>query len=114
MLTRASAKYFDISKETAQVLMDCVELGARDARVGFEDCENTQGQVVGALNRCFRSRYPVRQDILESALWSCNLLSEIGKFKHPRGVAFPDFVKALLPPKYRYDFFFNLILEDKT
>ena len=58
------------------VLLDNVRLGASMPDVGFEDANQTYNSIVTKLNK----KVSLKVSDLESALWSCNLLDEKGKF----------------------------------
>lgn len=62
---------------------------SRNPRVGFEDADQTLGELSGKL----ASRYVrINTKDLESALWASNLLDELGQFWHPNDVSFDQFV----------------------
>ena len=96
-----------LTKEARDVLLHCIEKGASHPQVGFYDINYTQLQLMRRLRRSLR----VRLSDLSSALWSANLLSEVGEFEHPRGLTFQDFLLECLPDTYEFDYFFSLIKE---
>lgn len=96
-----------LSESDVAVLLDHVSRGAAHPLVGFEDAERTLSQ----LERALRGR-AVDAEVLESALWSCNLMDEVGDFRHPEGVEFKDFVKSVTPKGLVFNRFFNVFLEE--
>lgn len=74
------------------VLLYAVYQGAADEDVGFEDAQETLDTLTRKLNK----KIFMEPAVLESALWSCNLLNEKGKFIHPRGLSFEQFLKDVL------------------
>jgi hypothetical protein len=100
-------KFVSLSEETVEVLLDHVSRGAAHPQVGFEDAAMTKKQLHNAL-----IGRAVRLEALESALWSCNLLDELGQFRHTIG--FREFVATLTPPGYKFDGFFNVFLEESV
>jgi len=74
------------------VLLFNVHKGATDAEVGFEDCRETLDTFTRKLNKYMF----VDPMLLESALWSCNLLDEHGRFWHPQGLTFEEFLKKVV------------------
>lgn len=90
------------------VLLLHVYQASKDPEVGFEDADETLDTLVGKMNHEFL----IDLSLLESALWSCNLLNEKDKFWHPRGWTFKQFLKHLFPGE-RFNLFFNM-LEEKN
>lgn len=60
--------------------------------MGFEDTKETLLSFTMRLNKYIK----IHTDDLEVALWSCNLLNEKGKFRHPHKLTFDDFLKRAL------------------
>jgi hypothetical protein len=56
----------------------------------------------------------VDEEILESALYCCNMLNEIRRdpFWDPRGLTFDEFLARVVPKKKKFNKKYNL-LEDK-
>lgn len=91
------------------VLLDHLSRGAFHPEVGYENSEVPYKKMVRNLaERTIR----IRVSEVESALWSCNLMSEIGKFEHPDGLSFDNFVKKMLRGK-DYNYIYNFIEEKK-
>lgn len=92
------------------VLLYHVYRGSQVEEVGFEDCERTMEEIVKQLNR--KTVY-INKEVVESALWSTNLMNEIGKFWEPTDLEFNDFVERLVSLEsapIRFDDFFNLLI----
>lgn len=99
--------YYEPSLLDVATLLLHIHWGAQDEDVGFEDADRTLDQMTRTM--CKRT-LPLKKDVLESALWSCNLLSEKGQFWSPRGETFQEFVHRLLKPhKGDFDEFYNWI-----
>lgn len=88
------------------ILLHHVYQAAKDPGIGFEDADETIETLTGKVNQEFL----IDLSLLESALWSCNLMNEAGKFWHPRGLDFKQFVKYLFPGE-RFNTVFNMIEE---
>lgn len=103
--------HLTVSATTRSVLARDVRDGAESPLVGFEDAERTQEQVIGYLSGGFR----IPTSVVESALWSSNLLNECGTWSHPDGLTFDDWVSSILS-KYHltFDKFWNRIEERET
>lgn len=86
------------------VLLFNVKRGAQLEAVGFEDANRTIESLIRQLNRAMW----VDRSILESCLWSCNLLNEKNKFWHPTDKSFDDFLKDLIG-NVNFDRFYNTI-----
>jgi hypothetical protein len=71
------------------VFLQHIYKAAGNDKVGFEDARRTLDMLVRELNRGVL----LPPDTIESALWSCNLLDELGEFAHPRGLTFEQFAK---------------------
>ena len=84
----------------------CFE-AANDPEIGFEDAWRTVEELVEALDN-FNFVY---RNLLESALWCCNLLDEKGKFWHPMGLSFEEYLHTILKKDEDFDYFYNLIVK---
>lgn len=79
-------------------LLDIVTLlrnlydGNADPEVGFEDASETIQSITKQLNK----KVWIEPRVLESALWSANLLNEKGKFTDVKGRSFEEFVREML------------------
>lgn len=99
--------YLQISDENRSLLLRDVVVGAESSSVGFEDAEQTLEQRVRQLKQAHH--LPV--SAIEAALWSSNLLHELGEWNHPGGLEFDAWINELLGPKLEFDRFWNLIEE---
>lgn len=79
------------------VLLLNVIKGAQKSSVGFEDADRTYKQMLEQLGRP-GTKILVNESLIESALWSCNLLDEQGEFEHPSGTKFGPWLRKLLKP----------------
>ena len=70
------------------VILHNMWLAKTDPDIGFLDAQNLMNDVVGT----FRKRFNVSKAHLESALWCCQMLHEKGKFWHPDGATFDQFL----------------------
>lgn len=86
------------------VLLYNMHLGAADESVGFEDAAESLETLTRKLNK----QILVEPAVLESLLWSSNLLHEQGKWHHPKGVDFNEWVNSLIKPD-RFERYFHLI-----
>ncbi len=80
-----------VSLYNLMVLLWNVHKGVGLRQVGFEDADHT----LESLTRALSPEVLLKKDLIESAMWSCNLLDEQGKFCHPRGISFDEFKKKL-------------------
>jgi hypothetical protein len=90
-------------------LIQNVIVGAQTTEVGFEDARET----VESLTRKLNGFTMIETSVLESALWSCNLLNENQKFWDTKGRDFDSFLKDLLGNARRFDKTYNLIKDLK-
>lgn len=74
------------------VILDNVYQAAKEKDIGFEDSRETLSLFLFRMNRLIR----LYTEDVESGLWSCNLLNEKGKFRHPRGWSFDEFLSRVL------------------
>lgn len=91
----------------AAVILSNLAIARKDKDVGFEDADRTYDEVIDAFTR--GGTVSVKQEVLESALWACNLLDERGKFFHPSGKSFDRFLKLLLSRQERFNRDLNFI-----
>lgn len=107
---KESEAVFNLSPYQIAVLIFNVKYGSNHKMVGFEDADYTEHQLRMQLDN--ETKIPVRKFALESALWSCNLLSEVGEFQHPEGKDFRRFVSEILDARRKKEWFnfdYNLI-----
>jgi hypothetical protein len=107
METKPPSKWRKLSLTDILVLIDNVHRGAAlPQRVGFCDANETLETLTGRLNK----KVWVPVSAVESALWSCNLLTEIGQFRDAvRKRTFDEVLKDILGPGETYHRFYNLI-----
>ena len=111
---RKKSRPFRVNLLDLAVLLYHIHRGAQlEHSVGFEDCDYTLSQLTKELSPC---RAEVDQATLQSALWSCNLMDEVGEWDSPTGEDFDSFLARLLKfapkdPSSRltYDKFYNLL-----
>ncbi len=107
----AKREHLTLSVLDIATLLVHVHRGAQlEEKVGFEDCEST-------LHELTKKLAPFRLSIdrvpLESALWSCNLMDEVGEWWSPTGESFDTFV-ARIAKGYAFDKFFNLLKKKES
>jgi hypothetical protein len=83
--------------------------GSRQELVGFEDARETINSLTKRLNKSV----VVDPNLLESCLWSCNLMNEQGKFWDCRGRNFEEFLREALPGA-KLDPFYNTLTFKKV
>lgn len=88
------------------VLLVNVYEAAKNKEVGFEDANETMDTLIAKMNKEFY----IELSVLESALWSCNLLDEAKGFWHPKDMSFAEYVKKLFP-KDTFDRIYNTLEE---
>ena len=93
ILAKPDGRWQFVSLLSLAILLYHVHRGAQHDQVGFEDAQETLDTLTRKLSR----RVPVDPAVLESALWSANLMDEQGQWWHPRGLTFEQFVKGMLP-----------------
>lgn len=116
-----------ISLLQAAILLQNLGLAQQDKLIGLEDADNTYNDVVDAFIN--GKAITIDQDILESALWACNMLDESKvkrkcdkcghtkeeetKFFHPAGHSFDTFLRRLLRQGESFDKNLNFIRSNK-
>jgi hypothetical protein len=90
-------------------LLHCVWAAKQHPDVGFEDASRTIEQMTRMLNK----RILVDPSLLESTLWSCNLLDERGEFWDVRGRSFSTFLRELLGNERKFDRRYNVIIREE-
>lgn len=86
-------------------LLRNVHVGAASTEVGFEDARESLDSLTRKLNK----KIYVEPAILESCLWSCNLLDERGEFWDIKGRSLDELIRQLMPDA-KFDSYYNLIL----
>lgn len=100
-------KTLKVNLYNLSILLYNLHKGNLDPDVGFEDADRTLKQLALALNKYVNIKIP----LIESSLWSSNLLSEKGAFCHPEGKCFDDFVKEVVGRDYTFDKDYNFLRE---
>jgi len=102
-------KEFKINLLTSAVLLYNIYRAAQSEEIGFTDTSNTLDTITNKLDMgCIY----LSRDTLESSLWACNMLNELGLFWHPRGLTFREFLNKLNLGN-TYNFTYNVIEEKK-
>jgi hypothetical protein len=92
ILSRKGRRWKALRVLDISVLLYHVYQGLKNPEVGFEDAEET----LNSLSKRLNYKFLVDPKILESCLWSCNLLNEQGKWWHPKDRTFDEFLKDVL------------------
>jgi hypothetical protein len=95
--TYPNSKYVGVGIYDLAVLLHNTWQAACDPDVGHEDCRMTAQDFLLRMQK----RVPTHKDDVEHMLWAAQLLSEKGRFWHPRNAAMGDFVRAAFA---RWDF----------
>lgn len=103
-LKRNEGKWFEISTSDLTTLIHNVRVGESIEDVGFEDASTTMERLLYWLNK----KVWVPPNVLESALWSANLLNERGEFWDSKGRDFNTFVRDICG-KAKFNLFYNTI-----
>jgi len=118
MKRRDTSDDFRITLLDAATLLYHIHTGSTHFRehVGYEDCERTLKQLTAVLAP---KRVVVPKDALESALWSCNLMDEIGEWWAPDGSSFDGFMNRLLryarpDERIEYDRMYSFIRQSRA
>lgn len=110
-LSKQQGRYREVKLLDVVTLLYNIHVGASHDRVGFEDCLETLESITKKLSS---KKLFIDPSVLESALWSCNMMDECEEFWDARDRSFDEFVLQLLG-KDSFDRFFNTIerKEDK-
>lgn len=107
---KESPREVKVSLTALAILLKNVFDASKDDAVGFVDADQT----LGTLVREFEKDVWVNTELLESALYYSNILSEQDKMWHPYGDSFHTFVTKILPKDIGFDKYYNtLFIEDK-
>lgn len=107
-LAKKGGQYRVIRLIEVVTLLHNVLEGARNAdSVGFEDAHHTIESLTRKLNR----KLLIEPSVLESCLWSCNLLNERGEFWDGKGRTFEQFLAHIITPGDRFDRRYNVIVK---
>ena len=84
-------KTVHISSLQLVVLLHNFLAALNDPEIGMEDCENLPSLLLASM----RKPLPINSNHLESILWACTMLEEKGKFWHPLGDNYKNYIKSL-------------------
>lgn len=93
-LKRLSEGKVALSLLDIAVLLWHLYASSRDETIGYNDANVSMIAILKALNPRRKKLLSIRT--LESALYCCNILDEQGRFWHPKGGSFDDFVKRIM------------------
>lgn len=108
-LSKKGGQWRSVSLLQIAVLLYHVHRGAQDDQVGFEDAQESLNSLTLKLNKTVMCD----PALLESALWSANLMDEQGKWWHPQGTTFDEFCVRLLGHKAKFNRTYNVIETEK-
>lgn len=74
------------------IILDNIYRAAKHKDIGFEDPRETMTSFIFRMDR----KVSLYTEDIESGLWSCNLLNEKGKFRHPKDWTFEKFLEKML------------------
>ncbi len=103
--TRLRLNSFDLA-----VIIHNILEASNDVAIGFLDSERT----VKGITKDFSRVVKVKQSLLESGLYFCNLMSENGKFWHPTGKSVDEFIADIIRVSgkpYRFDKDYHLFFD---
>lgn len=89
--------------DVVTLLYNCLE-ASRLNDIGYQDAELFLSDILLELDK---SGLRVNQKALESVLWSCNMMSEVGLFWDTKNRNFDTFIKELLARKHKPKYTFN-------
>jgi hypothetical protein len=96
---------FRVNFTDLAVLLALAVKGANHPRVGFEDAEIPLDKLTKILNS---HSVKLKQETLESLLWSANLMDEEGQFwSAKKGESFTVFTRRLLTEAGKKDHYFD-------
>lgn len=87
----------------------CVRTISKHRTLDLHDANQTVDQLMNKLDR----KVLIGRDVLQSALYAASMLDEVGKFEHPLGLTFHEFVKGIVGRGKKFDKKYHLIVEDK-
>ena len=101
-------RYLMVKPLDLAILLWNVMRAKDDPEIGFEDAEISFDYFMKNQNKPM----PIKRQALESALWSCNMRAEGGKFEHHEGITFEQFTARILKGNHAnisFDKFYNLL-----
>lgn len=102
---KESPREVKISLTAAAILLHNIFVASKDDRIGIVDADQTLQSLVSNMEKDVW----VKTEILESALYYSNIMSEDHNFWHPMGTTFPTFLKRTLPKEIEFDTYYNLL-----
>jgi hypothetical protein len=81
------------------ILLYHVWRGSQEPEIGHADAKESLTTLTNQLNR----KVYLDPALIESALWSANMLDEDGKFWHPHGLTFDEWVRNMLGSRKEYN-----------
>jgi hypothetical protein len=109
-LAKKGGKYRPIKLIDIVTLLHNLFEGVRCEQVGFEDANMTAEEIKLYLTK---KKVWLAPEVIESALWSANLMDEEGKFWDVKERTFEDFLRSVLKNPRRFDRFYNFIKDKK-
>lgn len=94
-LQKQGGRWLPVKLYDLCTLLHNVQEGAKHPDVGFEDAARTIEETIAKLNR----KILLPPDLIESALWSCNLMNEEGAFWDFKGRNLDTFLSHVLGPQ---------------
>jgi hypothetical protein len=107
-LSKKGGQWIPVRLLDMAVLLYSVHLAARDELIGHTDARES----LHSLSMKLGSQIFLEPNVLESALYSANLLDEQGKFVHPAGLTFEQMVTKILKGR-KFDRRFSMIEGNK-
>lgn len=87
-LQKEGGKWRPVRLRDIVTLLASIKAASENADIGFSDALQTEDQVYNQLNKTVL----VDPNVIESALWCCNMLNELELFEDYRGRTFDQFV----------------------
>lgn len=91
-LSKRGGQWLPVRLLDLAVLLYAIHWAALDENIGHNDARESVQSLTKRLNR----HVYVDPNVVESALYACNLLDEQGKFVHPQGIGFETMLKRVL------------------
>lgn len=107
-LSKKGGRWRQVRLSELAVLLYNVAKADQDPEVGYEDAQRTLANLMTRLSK----KVMVDPALLESCLWSSNLLNEQGKWSHPTGRSFDEWVRELAGGD-KFNKVYNLIERDE-
>ncbi len=108
-LSKQGGQWREVRLLDLAVLLLHVHMGAKEEQVGFEDAQES----IDTLTRKLNKKVFIDPALLESCLWSCNLMDEANKWWHPRDRTFDEFVRDVLGSSGEFNKIYNIIEKEQ-